>query len=102
MNEGWFKEPLVPAISKRPERGATLCRYSIVVVLLLAKQTARVRIPLFAPTEIFKEEKTMTNELRKLSLENRIQLLSERGNDNGKIVKKLERQLRALKAKEDK
>ena len=102
MNEGWFKEPLVPAISKRPERGATLCRYSIVVVLLLAKQTARVRIPLFAPTEIFKEEKTMTNELRKLSLENRIQLLSERGNDNGKIVKKLERQLRALRAKEDK
>lgn len=102
MNDGWFKEPLVPAIPKRPERGATLCRYSIVVVLLLAKQTARVRIPLFAPTEIFKEEKTMTNELRKLSLENRIQLLSERGNDNGKIVKKLERQLRALKAKEDK
>ncbi len=44
----------------------------------------------------------MTNELRKLSLENRIQLLSERGNDNGKIVKKLERQLRTLKAKEDK
>ena len=72
------------------------------VVLLLAKQTARVRIPLFAPIEIFKEEKTMTNELRKLSLENRIQLLSERGNDNGKIVKKLERQLRTLKAKEDK
>ena len=102
MNEGWFKEPLVPAISKRPERGATLCRYSIVVVLLLAKQTARVRIPLFAPTEIFKEEKTMdtfmrTYEQRKLVLENRINLLTERG-ENTPIVNKLQRELRRLEA----
>lgn len=102
MNEGWFKEPLVPAISKRPERGATLCRYSIVVVLLLAKQTARVRIPLFAPTEIFKEDYKMdafekSYERRKLALENRINLLSERG-ENTPIVNKLQRQLRKLEA----
>ena len=70
------------------------------VVLLLAKQTARVRIPLFAPTEIFKEDYKMdlftkTYERRKLALENRINLLTERGENNA-IVAKLQRQLRRL------
>ena len=35
-----------------------------------------------------------------LDLENRINTLSGRGKDNGRIVKKLQRQLRALKNKE--
>ena len=40
----------------------------------------------------------MTKEIRILSLENRINLLRERTDkENGKIIKKLERQLRNLK-----
>jgi hypothetical protein len=36
----------------------------------------------------------------KLYLQNRINLLNNRGKENGRIVKKLERQLRALEKKE--
>ena len=44
----------------------------------------------------------MSNAVRKLSLKNRIKLLSERGSHNANIVKKLERQLRRLEAEENK
>jgi hypothetical protein len=40
----------------------------------------------------------MNKELRILQLENRIALLSERTKENGRIIKKLQRQLRNLKA----
>lgn len=38
--------------------------------------------------------------MKKLKLENRIALLKERGTDNSRIVKKLERQLRNLQKNE--
>lgn len=40
----------------------------------------------------------MNKELRILQLENRIAILSERNKENGRIVKKLQRKLRNLKA----
>jgi hypothetical protein len=40
----------------------------------------------------------MTKEIRMLDLQARIALLESRGKDNGKIVKKLKRQLRNLRA----
>lgn len=39
----------------------------------------------------------MTKETRIAFLENRVALLSERQKDNGKIVRKLQRQIRRLK-----
>ena len=43
----------------------------------------------------------MNNDIRKIRYENRIELLNSRtGKENGKIVKKLQRRLRALKAQE--
>ena len=60
----------------------------------------RVRFPLLAPDFFVKEIQHMSNEVRKLSLQNRIKLLSERGSHNANIVKKLERQLRRLEAKD--
>ena len=42
----------------------------------------------------------MTKEIKKLKLQNRIALLSERNKDNGRIVAKLKRQLANLE-KED-
>ena len=41
-------------------------------------------------------KKTMTKEIKKLKLQNRIALLSERNKDNGRIVAKLKRQLANL------
>lgn len=38
--------------------------------------------------------------MKKLKLENRIALLRERGTDSGRIIKKLERQLRNLQKNE--
>ena len=38
--------------------------------------------------------------MKKLKLENRIALLKERSTDNGRIIQKLERQLRNLQKKE--
>lgn len=38
--------------------------------------------------------------MKKLKLENRIALLKERGTDNSRIIKKLERQLRNLQENE--
>ena len=42
----------------------TICRYSIVVVFLLAKETARVRIPLFAPNPQLGSRKNLRNAKR--------------------------------------
>ena len=43
----------------------------------------------------------MTKEIRKIRYENRIDLMNSRtGKENGKIVKKLQRRLRALNAQE--
>lgn len=39
----------------------------------------------------------MTNELKKMIIENRIVLLSSRGKDNGRIIAKLKRKLNNLK-----
>ena len=38
--------------------------------------------------------------MQKLKLENRIALLKERGTENGKIIRKLERQLRNIQKNE--
>lgn len=38
----------------------------------------------------------MNREIEKMKLENRIALLTERGKDNGNIIKKLRRRLRNL------
>ena len=43
----------------------------------------------------------MTKEIKKLKLQNRIALLSERNKDNGKIVAKLKRQLKNLTSEEE-
>ena len=45
-------------------------------------------------------KKTMTKEIKRLKLQNRIALLSERNKDNGRIIAKLKRQLANLE-KED-
>jgi hypothetical protein len=43
----------------------------------------------------------MNNDIRKIRYQNRIELLNSRtGKENGKIVKKLQRRLRALNAQE--
>ena len=42
----------------------------------------------------------MTKEIKILSLQNRIALLSERNKDNGRIIAKLKRQLKNLTSEE--
>ena len=42
----------------------------------------------------------LSKKVKKMSLENRIHILSERGSDCGKLIKKLQRQLRNMEASE--